>query len=112
MKNIQLMAPSTEKTLAQLKDDEHTKFVNHIKPQLAILKRFQYSKQITAIEKMVYATTPPAPILQPSTLPTQNHHVDSTSSAPLPPTSSSVSGHEPSPPTAPLPSTQAGSAGG
>lgn len=97
---------ATEKTLTQLKGDEHTNFVEQIKPQLAILKRFQYSKQITAIEKMIYNTAqqnaPPLPAQQ----------VDLQRTTPMAPTPPLTSGGDPSPQTASFPSTQPGSAGG
>ena len=49
----------TEKLLAQLKGAEREAFVEDMKPQLVSLKRYNYGKQIAAIEKLIF--TGPAP---------------------------------------------------
>jgi mRNA-binding protein PUF3 len=96
----------TEKLLAQLKDAEFDQFVELVKPQLGLLKRFSYGKQIAAIEKMVYhpATTP---LLMP-------HNISAltpinTSAAPTPPL---LTGDGQSPQSSSLPSTNASSVNG
>ena len=43
-----------EKLLTTLKGAEYDDFVEKVKVQLNLLKRFTYGKQITAIEKIVY----------------------------------------------------------
>ena len=67
-----------EKLLAQLTGSEYDEFVENIKPQLALLKRFSYGKQIAAIEKVIYNNPTPVP---------HNHNNVSppTSVAPTPP---------------------------
>lgn len=73
---------SIEKLLTQLKDSESDQFVELIKPQLALLKRFSYGKQIAAIEKIVYNNA--APLLQVHNNPALPPPID-TSAAPTPP---------------------------
>ncbi|KAI4134515.1 MAG: hypothetical protein LQ347_001455 [Umbilicaria vellea] len=66
-----------QKLLAQLAGSEYDEFVENIKPQLALLKRFSYGKQIAAIEKVIYNN--PTPVQH-------NHNVSPpTSVAPTPP---------------------------
>lgn len=43
-----------EKLLAQLKGAEREAFVEDIKPQLTQLKKYNYGKQIAAIEKLIF----------------------------------------------------------
>ncbi|KAI9813781.1 MAG: mRNA binding protein puf3 [Pycnora praestabilis] len=51
-----------QKLLAQLNGADHDQFMEQIQPQLVLLKKFSYGKQITAIEKLLYSsTTPPNP---------------------------------------------------
>lgn len=50
-----------EKLLAQLKGDERDRLVEDIKPQLLALKKYNYSKQITSIEKIIFTGTQPPP---------------------------------------------------
>lgn len=71
-----------QKLLTQLKDSESDQFVELIKPQLALLKRFSYGKQIAAIEKIVYNNA--APLLQVHNNPALPPPID-TSAAPTPP---------------------------
>ncbi|TVY83494.1 Pumilio-like protein [Lachnellula suecica] len=48
-----------QKLLAQLKDAERDAFVEDMKPQLIQLKKYNYGKQIAAIEKMIFTGTGP-----------------------------------------------------
>lgn len=57
-----------EKLLAQLKGTEREAFVEDMKPQLISLKKFNYGKQIAAIEKLIFTGSqtylpPTSPIL-------------------------------------------------
>ena len=45
-----------QKLLNTLKDAERDEFVELIKAQIALLKRFSYGKQIAAIEKLIYTS--------------------------------------------------------
>lgn len=97
----------TEKLLTQLKDSEFDKFVELIKPQLALLKRFSYGKQIAAIEKVVYNN--PTALLQLSNnapLPLSTESIVPTSPPSL------LAGNAQSPQSSSLPSTQASSING
>ena len=94
-----------EKLLTQLKESEFEQFVELIKPQLALLKRFSYGKQIAAIEKVVYNN--PMTLLQ----------LSNNSSLPLPissaaPTPPLLAGDAQSPQSSSLPSTNASSING
>ena len=56
--------------LAQLKGEERDAFIEDMKPQLVSLKKYNYGKQIAAIEKLIFTgphpyTTPPS-VLAPS----------------------------------------------
>jgi len=86
-----------EKLLALLKDTEFEEFIEFIKPQLAMQKRFGGGKNIAAIEKIVY-TTPP-------TVRTNdiNHPPSSKSTAPTP---SLIPSEGPSPQSESDPSTK------
>jgi mRNA-binding protein PUF3 len=44
---------SPEKLLAQLKGPEREEFVEHVRPQLIQLKKYNYGKQLLAIEKLI-----------------------------------------------------------
>ena len=89
----------TEKLLNELKESERDEFVELIKAQLALLKRFSYGKQIAAIEKLIYTTPFLPPQLQNTPLlPTT---ID-TSAAPTPPLST---GAAQSPQSSSVPST-------
>ena len=89
----------TEKLLNELKGSERDEFVELIKAQLALLKRFSYGKQIAAIEKLIYTTPFIPPQLQNnSILPAP---ID-TSAAPTPPLST---GAAQSPQSSSVPST-------
>ena len=95
-----------EKVLNELKDSERDDFVELIKAQLALLKRFSYGKQIAAIEKLIYTS---------SYLPQQISHTGllppaiDTSAAPTPPLLTDAAQ---SPQSSSLPSTHAGSIDG
>ncbi|KAL8788984.1 MAG: hypothetical protein Q9213_001393 [Squamulea squamosa] len=45
--------------ISELKGSELDDFIETLKPQLAILKRFAYGKQVQAIEALLYTTLPP-----------------------------------------------------
>lgn len=87
-----------EKLLGQLKGADNDAFVELIKPQLASLKKFSYGKQITAIEKLLYA---PNSQFDPSQASSPPSHVD-TSAAPTPPL---LNGDAQSPRSSSFPST-------
>ena len=74
-----------EKLLAQLKGAERDSFVEDMKPQLISLKKYNYGKQIAAIEKLIF-TGPQAYIGSSSVLsPTsQTLPIEINSSAPTP----------------------------
>ena len=97
---------NTEKLLTQLRDAEYDEFVELIKPQLALLRRFSYGKQIAAIEKVVYTNPLPHQPLHPN--PMLPAPID-TSAAPTPPL---LTGDAQSPQSSSLPSTNASSIGG
>jgi mRNA-binding protein PUF3 len=48
-----------EKLLAQLKGVERERFVEDMRPHLNVLKKYNYGKQITAIEKLISNGLPP-----------------------------------------------------
>ncbi|KAI9772903.1 MAG: mRNA binding protein puf3 [Geoglossum simile] len=81
-----------QKLLGQLKGADHERLVEQIRPQLQALKKFTYGKQITAIEKLISASTTPSQ----STTPPPG-----SSAAPTPPTTSEAQ----SPQSSSLPST-------
>ena len=60
----------TEKLLAQLKGAEREAFVEDMKPQLLSLKRYNYGKQIAAIEKLIFGGPPPYTSAPPINAPT------------------------------------------
>jgi len=64
------LTTSIEKLLAQLKGEERDAFIEDMKPQLISLKKYNYGKQIAAIEKLIFtgphAYTSPASVLVPS----------------------------------------------
>ena len=53
-----------EKLLAQLKGEERDAFIEDMKPQLISLKKYNYGKQIAAIEKLIF--TGPHPYTTPT----------------------------------------------
>jgi mRNA-binding protein PUF3 len=74
-----------EKLLAQLKGAERDAFVQDMKPQLLQLKKYNYGKQIAAIEKLIF--TGPQPYITPSSLGTpisQTMPIEINSNAPTP----------------------------
>lgn len=99
----------TEKLISELKGTEHDDFVETVKPQLAILKRFAYGKQVQAIEHLLYTAVPtPQSQQRPSNL--VPPPIDtSTSAAPTPPL---LTGDGQSPQSSSVPSTNASSVGG
>jgi len=91
-----------QKLLNTLKASEREEFVEQIKAQIALLKRFSYGKQIAAIEKLIYTSPfPPHPMPNNALLP---HNID-TSAAPTPPLSTGAAQS----PQSSLPSTHANS---
>ena len=75
----------SEKLLAQLKGGERDSFVEDMKPQLISLKKYNYGKQIAAIEKLIF--TGPQPYITPSSViapSTQTMPIEINSSAPTP----------------------------
>lgn len=100
-----MLAP--EKLLTLLKGAEFDEFVEFVKPQLAIQKRFGSGKNIAAIEKSVYSGPAHIPTLHMnSSLPPPLLPPIDTSAAPTPPL---VPGDGPSPPSSSIPSTNASS---
>lgn len=73
-----------EKLIDQLKGAERDAFVEDMKPQLVQLKKYNYGKQIAAIEKLIYIS--PDPCINPSELVGPNHTMpmEINSSAPTP----------------------------
>ena len=55
-----VLTPFSEKLLAQLKGPERLFFVEAIKPQLLALKKFNYGKQIAAIERIIFLNAAPS----------------------------------------------------
>ncbi|KAI4107815.1 MAG: hypothetical protein LQ339_002425 [Xanthoria mediterranea] len=47
--------------IMELKGSQLDEFIETLKPQLAILKRFSYGKQVQAIEALLYTAVPPPP---------------------------------------------------
>lgn len=76
----------TEKLLAQLKGAERDAFVEDMKPQLISLKKYNYGKQIAAIEKLIF-TGPQQAYITPSSVMTpasQTTPIEIGSSTPTP----------------------------
>ncbi|KAH8768610.1 armadillo-type protein [Hyaloscypha sp. PMI_1271] len=74
-----------QKLLAQLKGAERDTFVEDMKPQLLQLKKYNYGKQIAAIEKLIF--TGPQPYITPSSMGTpisQTMPIEINSNAPTP----------------------------
>ena len=96
-----------EKLLNLLKGPEFDGFIEFIKPQLALQKRFGSGKNITAIEKVVYSSSPMGPTFHTSnSLPPPIPHPVDNSAAPTPPL---VPGDGVSPQSSSVPSTKASS---
>lgn len=73
-----------EKLLGQLKGSERDGFVEEMKPQLLMLKKYNYGKQIAAIEKLIFTGTPTY-ITPSSVLPSnQTMPIEISSNAPTP----------------------------
>lgn len=73
---------STEKLLAQLKGAERDDFVEEMKPQLLMLKKYNYGKQIAAIEKLIF--NGPPTYITPSSVMVPTMPIEINSSAPTP----------------------------
>lgn len=75
----------TEKLLAQLKGAERDAFVEDMKPQLLQLKKYNYGKQIAAIEKLIFTGLQPY-MTHPSlvTPASQTQPIEINSNAPTP----------------------------
>ncbi|KAL8791669.1 MAG: hypothetical protein Q9195_005752 [Heterodermia aff. obscurata] len=96
-----------QKLLTQLKGSEYDEFFEFIKPQLALQKRFGSGKNITAIEKVIYSSSPNGPTLHSNNSLTSSMPVPiNTSAAPTPPL---VLGDGSSPQSSSIPSTTASS---
>ncbi|KAK4690769.1 mRNA-binding protein PUF3, partial [Lecanoromycetidae sp. Uapishka_2] len=93
-----------QKLLNTLKGFERENFVDLIKDQIALLKRFSYGKQIAAIEKLIYTSPPPFPQHPMRHGSLQLPDID-TSAAPTPPLSTGAAQS----PQSSLPSTHANS---
>jgi mRNA-binding protein PUF3 len=80
----QSLIHSIEKLLAQLKGAEREAFVEDMKPQLLQLKKYNYGKQIAAIEKLIF--TGPQSYMASSMIgpATQTMPIEINSSAPTP----------------------------
>jgi mRNA-binding protein PUF3 len=81
---LQSLIHSIEKLLAQLKGAEREAFVEDMKPQLLQLKKYNYGKQIAAIEKLIF--TGPQSYMASSMIgpATQTMPIEINSSAPTP----------------------------
>ena len=96
-----------EKLLTLLEGPEFEDFVEFVKPQLALQKRFGSGKNIAAIEKVVYSSCPNVPTLHTNNgLPPPMPPPIDTSAAPTPPL---IPGDGPSPQSSSVPSTNASS---
>jgi mRNA-binding protein PUF3 len=74
-----------QKLLGQLKGAERDEFVENMKPYLLQLKKFNFGKQIAAIEKLIF--TGPQPYITPSSVMSTTSHtlpIEITSNAPTP----------------------------
>ncbi|KAG9236624.1 armadillo-type protein [Amylocarpus encephaloides] len=73
-----------QKLLGQLKGAEHEAFVEDMKPQLIQLRKYNYGKQIAAIEKLIFVS--PQPFASQAAAPPaiQTLPIEITSSAPTP----------------------------
>jgi mRNA-binding protein PUF3 len=72
----------SEKLLGQLKGSERDEFVEEMKPQLLMLKKYNYGKQIAAIEKLIF--TGPPTYITPSSVMVPTMPIEINSSAPTP----------------------------
>lgn len=66
----------SEKLLAQLKGADREGLIEDMKPQLLQLKKYNYGKQIAAIEKLIFTGPPPS-------FQTQIHSAPSTQTMPI-----------------------------
>ncbi|KAL8995059.1 MAG: hypothetical protein Q9169_005128 [Polycauliona sp. 2 TL-2023] len=93
----------------ELKGSQLDEFIETLKPQLAMLKRFSYGKQVQAIEALIYTTGPPP--FQPQ------HRINSLAPPPIDtsncvvPTPPPLTGDGQSPQSSSVPSTNASSVG-
>ncbi|KAL8689413.1 MAG: hypothetical protein Q9218_004913 [Villophora microphyllina] len=93
----------------ELKGPEHDSFIEILKPQLAILKRFAYGKQVQAIEALLYSTAPTLLVRQRTNSAVPPPINTSSSVVPTPPL---LTGDGQSPQSISVPSTIASSVGG
>ncbi|KAI4261283.1 MAG: hypothetical protein L6R42_003512 [Xanthoria sp. 1 TBL-2021] len=95
--------------ILELKGSQLDDFIETLKPQLAILKRFSYGKQVQAIEALLYTTVPPPSQPQQRLNSLAPPPIDtSTSAVPTPPL---LTGDGQSPQSSSVPSTNASSVG-
>lgn len=92
-----------QKLLGQLKGAEREAFVEDIKPQLLQLKKYNFGKQIAAIEKLIFTGPQPSYGMTPSSVApnAQSMPIEINSSAPTP----SLTNGQNSPQSSSLPST-------
>ncbi|KAI4223351.1 MAG: hypothetical protein L6R40_008512 [Gallowayella cf. fulva] len=96
--------------LKELKGTELNSFIDTLEPQMAILKRYAYGKQVQAIEGLLYTIIPPPSQPQPRLNSLAPPPIDtSTSAVPTPPL---LTGDGQSPQSSSVPSTNASSVGG
>ncbi|KAL8918686.1 MAG: hypothetical protein Q9172_005315 [Xanthocarpia lactea] len=96
--------------MLELKGSELDDFIEILKPQMAILKRFSYGKQVQAIEALLYTILPPPPQPQPRLNGLAPPPIDtSASGVPTPPL---LTGDGQSPQSSSVPSTNASLVGG
>lgn len=74
---------TAEKLLSQLKGVDRDRFVEDLKPQLALLKKYNYGKQIIAIEKVIQER-PPQSYNSPTSAVPPTMPIEIESSAPTP----------------------------
>ena len=91
-----------EKLLAQLKGAERDTFVEDMKPQLISLKKYNYGKQIAAIEKLIFTGPQPfVPAVNSATSELQLIEINSSAATPM------LTDGQNSPESSSLPSTNA-----
>ncbi|KAL8958182.1 MAG: hypothetical protein Q9193_004712 [Seirophora villosa] len=95
--------------ILELKGAESDNFIEVVKPQVVILKRFNYSKQVQAMEQLLYNILPPA---QPQARPTHLVPAPIDTSASAAPTPPLLTGDGQSPQSSSIPSTNASCTGG
>lgn len=74
-----------EKLLGQLKGAEREELVDHLKPQFLQLKKYNYGKQVLAIEKLISPGPVPSDMTPPSVTPSsRTMPIEINSTAPTP----------------------------